>query len=113
MRSVRTVRWTDVPLTIMHSDVWEISCTEERLEFKMRESDMTGFAWNRDMTFRWTGQRERIMHGEITLRWKKEKDGITISGNVPVNTEAVLVLPDGSEKKLKSGKFEIKNKSII
>ena len=66
-----------------------------------------------DFPLDWAEGTYHCVHGEITLRWKKEKDGITISGNVTVNTEAVLVLPDGSEKKLKSGKFEIKNKSCL
>ena len=66
-----------------------------------------------DFPLDWAEGTYHCVHGEITLRWKKEKDGITISGNVPVNTEAVLVLPDGNEKKLRSGKFEIKDKSEI
>ena len=63
-----------------------------------------------DFPLEWAEGTYRSVHGEIALQWKKEKDGITISGNVPVNTEAVLVLPDGSEKKLENGAFEIKSK---
>ena len=59
-----------------------------------------------DFPLEWAEGTYHCPHGEITLRWKKEKDGIRVSGNVPVNTEAVLVLPDGNEKKLRSGKFE-------
>lgn len=66
-----------------------------------------------DFPLEWAEGMYHCPHGEITLRWKKEKDGIRVSGNVPVNTEAVLVLPDGNEKKLRSGKFEIKDKSEI
>lgn len=66
-----------------------------------------------DFPLEWAEGTYDCVNGKITLHWEKEKDGVTISGNVPVNTEAILVLPDGSEKKMGSGKFEIKNKNII
>lgn len=66
-----------------------------------------------DFPLEWADGTYHSVHGDIKLRWEKEGDGILISGKVPVNTEAILLLPDGSEKKLGSGRFEIKNKCII
>ena len=63
-----------------------------------------------DFPLDWTEGTYHSVHGDIALHWKKEKEGITISGNVPVNTEAVLTLPDGNEKNLGSGRFKIKTK---
>lgn len=63
-----------------------------------------------DFPLDWAEGTYHSVHGDIALHWKKEKEGITISGNVPVNTEAVLTLPDGNEKNLGSGRFKIKTK---
>lgn len=60
-----------------------------------------------DFPLEWAEGTYHSVHGEIRLNWKKEKEGITIKGNVPVNTEAILILPDGNEKKLGSGAFEL------
>lgn len=59
-----------------------------------------------DFPLEWAEGTYHSVHGDIKLRWEKGTDGITISGNVPVNTEAALILPNGSEKGLGSGVFE-------
>lgn len=59
-----------------------------------------------DFPLKWAEGTYYSVHGDISLHWEKGSDGITISGNVPVNAEAVLVFPDGSEKRLGSGIFE-------
>ncbi len=47
------------------------------------------------------------VRGEIRVEWKKTENGIHIEGCIPANTTAVVVLPDGTEKILESGQFEI------
>lgn len=43
----------------------------------------------------------------IRLRWEKtEESAVKVTGCIPANTEAELVLPDGSREKLGSGAFE-------
>lgn len=43
----------------------------------------------------------------IRLRWEKtEETAVKVSGYIPANTGAELVLPDGSREKLGSGAFE-------
>ena len=59
-----------------------------------------------DFPLKWAEGTYYSVHGDISLHWEKGSDGITISGNVPVNAETVLVFPDGSEKRLESGIFE-------
>ncbi len=59
-----------------------------------------------DFPLEWAEGTYHSVHGDIKLRWEKGCGGILISCNVPVNTEAVLILPDGCEKKLASGVSE-------
>ncbi len=47
------------------------------------------------------------VRGEIKVAWKKTDNGITIEGSIPANTTAVVVLPDGNERKVESGAFRI------
>lgn len=60
-----------------------------------------------DFGLEWAEGTYHSVHGDIGLNWEKDKEGIAVRGKVPVNTEAMLVLPDGSEKKLGSGAFEM------
>lgn len=60
-----------------------------------------------DFGLEWAEGSFHSVRGEIRLRWEKTKDGILISGTVPANTEAVLVMPDKTEKKLESGSFRL------
>lgn len=66
-----------------------------------------------DFGLEWAEGSYHSVHGEIRLRWEKTgtPDGsgaaaIKVSGCIPANTEAELVLPDGSRQKLGSGGFE-------
>lgn len=66
-----------------------------------------------DFDLDWAEGSYHSVHGEIRLRWEKAEDSetpdvavIKVSGYIPANTEAELVLPDGSRKKLGSGAFE-------
>lgn len=43
--------------------------------------------------------------GKISVRWEKAGEVIRIRGTVPANTEAVVVLPDGSERQIGNGTF--------
>ncbi|MCD8023605.1 MAG: glycoside hydrolase family 78 protein, partial [Lachnospiraceae bacterium] len=56
--------------------------------------------------FTWAEGSYHSIHGEIQVRWEKTESGIVISGSIPANTEAELVMPDGSSRKLVSGAFE-------
>ena len=66
-----------------------------------------------DFGLEWAEGSYHSVHGEIRLRWEKTgtPDGsgaaaIKVSGCIPANTEAELVLPDGSRQKLGSSGFE-------
>lgn len=64
----------------------------------------------------WAEGRYESPRGLIRIRWEKQtrKDGsgdscgYHVSGELPANTGAVLVLPDGSEKELGNGSFCLK-----
>lgn len=59
-----------------------------------------------DFGLDWAEGAYRSVHGEIRLRWEKTEDqAIKVIGCIPANTEAELVLPDGSRQKLGSGSF--------
>lgn len=67
-----------------------------------------------DFGLDWAEGSYHSVHGEIRLRWEKMKNAdssdraaIKVSGWIPANTEAELVLPDGSRQKLGSGEFEL------
>lgn len=62
-----------------------------------------------DFGLDWAKGSYHSVHGEISLHWEKDSHGsITVSGCIPANTEAQLVLPDGSLRKLGNGSFSIK-----
>lgn len=65
-----------------------------------------------DFGLDWAEGAYHSVHGEIKLRWEKKEtpDGsgrerIKVSGVIPPNTEAELVLPDGKTEKLGNGAF--------
>lgn len=63
----------------------------------------------------WVEGEHRSPNGLISVRWEKKRaeeaegktEKICISGKIPANTEAVLVLPDGSEQALGNGSFTV------
>lgn len=56
----------------------------------------------------WVEGKYKSPAGLIQVRWEKNKEQrISISGRIPANTEAVLVLPDGSEQKIGNGCFAV------
>ncbi|MCC8044602.1 MAG: glycoside hydrolase family 78 protein [Clostridiales bacterium] len=57
--------------------------------------------------FTWAEGSYHSAHGEICVRWEKTETGIKISGCIPANTEAELLLPDGTKKRLLSGAFAV------
>ena len=69
-----------------------------------------------DFDLDWAEGSYHSVHGEIRLRWEKTKKTndadssgnmtVKVSGYIPANTEADLMLPDGSRQKLGSGGFE-------
>ena len=60
-----------------------------------------------DFGLEWEEGSFNSVRGKIRLRWEKTEERILVSGTVPANTEAVLVMPDGTEKKLENGRFQI------
>lgn len=55
----------------------------------------------------WAEGEHGSPNGPIRVRWEKKGGRIRISGKIPANTEAVLVLPDGSERALGNGSFTV------
>lgn len=63
----------------------------------------------------WAEGEHQSPHGLIKVKWERSHmegsgkvgQNICISGEIPANTTAVLVLPDGSEKELGNGSFAI------
>lgn len=68
-----------------------------------------------DCVLAWAEAEHRSPNGLIQVRWEKlggeeaakNMRKIRISGKIPANTEAVLVLPDGSEQALGNGSFTV------
>lgn len=65
----------------------------------------------------WAEGEHKSPKGLIQVRWEKEKEEgegegqtIRISGKIPANTEAVLVLPDGSKRELGNGSFSVETR---
>ncbi len=51
------------------------------------------------------------LYGDIKVDWKRENNQFFMTVEVPVNTKATIVLPNGKQQKVGSGKhnFEVKN----
>ncbi|MCD8068583.1 MAG: hypothetical protein LUE87_06810, partial [Lachnospiraceae bacterium] len=47
------------------------------------------------------------IRGRIEMRWEKKDGAVHIFGCIPANTDAMLRLPNGDEKALGSGKFDL------
>ena len=68
-----------------------------------------------DCGLTWAEAEHHSPNGSIQVRWEKSVgteaaeslQKICISGKIPVNTEAVLVLPDGSERAIGNGSFMV------
>lgn len=66
----------------------------------------------------WAEGEHKSPNGLIRVRWEK-KEGkekvqtIRISGKIPANTEAVLVLPDGKEMALGNGNFAVEARKTV
>lgn len=55
----------------------------------------------------WAEGEHRSPNSQILVKWEKKDGKVFISGKIPANTEAVLVLPDGSERELGNGNFTV------
>lgn len=55
----------------------------------------------------WANGEHRSPQGLIQVRWEKKADRVCITGKIPANTQAVLVLPDGSEREIGNGSFAV------
>lgn len=53
----------------------------------------------------WAEGSYKSIHGEILVRWEKKESKYLVSGSIPANTTAILILPDGSERELGNGEF--------
>ena len=51
----------------------------------------------------WAEGSYRSPYGVIEVHWEKNGESYKISGKIPANTNAVLVLPDGTEKEIGNG----------
>ena len=55
----------------------------------------------------WVEGSYNSVHGEISIRWEKKDEGYLVSGKVPANTKATIVLPNGDKKEIGNGKFNL------
>lgn len=53
----------------------------------------------------WAEGSYESVHGVIRLRWEKKGSETFIECEIPANTRAILVLPDGTEKEIGNGKI--------
>lgn len=61
----------------------------------------------------WAQGEHQSPYGPVKVRWERsfvdkageDRQEFIITGSIPANTDAVLVLPDGSEKELGNGSF--------
>jgi hypothetical protein len=61
--------------------------------------------------FHETGFSEALRpYGVIKSSWQIDDDGFSIDVEIPVRTHCHLVMPDGEEKALHSGKFSFNQK---
>ena len=55
----------------------------------------------------WAEGSYNSVHGEISIRWEKKDEGYLVSGKVPANTKATIVLANGKRKEIGNGKFNL------
>lgn len=55
----------------------------------------------------WAEGSYNSIHGEISIRWEKKDEGYLVSGKVPANTKATIVLPNGKKKEIGNGEFKL------
>lgn len=53
----------------------------------------------------WACGSYHSVHGEIKVRWEKKGNEYIISGGIPTNTTASIVMPDGTVRELGNGMF--------
>jgi hypothetical protein len=57
-----------------------------------------------DLTY--VNASHETLYGRIAVEWKREGERFFLSVTVPVNTEATVILPDGSSRSVPSGVYE-------
>jgi hypothetical protein len=60
----------------------------------------------------WVKTEHETIYGNICVYWKRKNGKFHLSLEIPGNTKANVILPDGSKKKAVSGKYEFECKSI-
>ena len=58
----------------------------------------------------WVKTNHETLYGNISVEWKKENGKFYLSVEVPVNTKATVILPDGRKENINSGKFNFESK---
>lgn len=56
---------------------------------------------------KWAEGSYNSVYGEISIRWEKKNEGYLLSGKVPANTKATIVLPNGKKEEIGNGKFNL------
>lgn len=94
---------------------YAFGCVGDFLYRKVLGIQNTGIGYDKiliapeyDCPFKWAEGTYHSVNGNIELRWEKNKNQVKISGRIPANTSACLKLPDGTEKELGNGWFEVK-----
>ncbi|MDR0686692.1 MAG: family 78 glycoside hydrolase catalytic domain [Dysgonamonadaceae bacterium] len=57
---------------------------------------------------RWARGNYHSINGNIEVNWMKKDGKFELNVTVPANTTATVILPDGTERKIKSGKYNYK-----
>lgn len=71
-------------------------------------SGLLGYTEKAEEYRRYAKRVREAFYEEYVDETGRIRQGFTIAGSIPANTDAVLVLPDGSEKKLGNGNFLVK-----
>ena len=94
---------------------YAFGCVGDFLYRKVLGIQNTGIGYDKiliapeyDCPFKWAEGTYHSVNGNIELRWEKNKNQVKVSGRIPANTSACLKLPDGTEKELGNGWFEVK-----
>ena len=57
---------------------------------------------------RWAKGIIPIPQGEVKISWRKENSHFSLKAEIPEGTTALVILPDGSQHSIKSGRSELK-----
>ena len=93
---------------------YAFSCVGDYIYRRILGIQNTGYGYNKvlfcpdydcGLSFA-SGSHEGIC-GKVSLTWRKEDGKIHILGQLPPNTEGILILPDGNKTTLENGTFDL------